>query len=197
MENLERGELLVKLARQCMVARVKGQRFPAPVEIQEEFSDYQGCFVTLRIEEQLRGCIGYPEPIMPLYEAVASAAENVTFRDFRFPSVSEEELPFIRVEVDLLTPPRLLVGDEAEDYLEQIDVGRDGLLIRSPGNTGLLLPQVATRYGWNAEEFLRQTCCKANLPEDAWYDLDRVRVYTFQVEAFGEIKPGGEVEQII
>ena len=196
MISLEQGTRLVSLARQAMEMHVLGNPLSIPADIKKESGANQGCFVTLRTGDKLRGCIGYPEPIMPLYEAVASAATNVTYRDHRFPPVDAMEFADLRIEVDILTKPLLLEVEGPDEYLDMIVIGRDGLLLRSEKNTGLLLPQVATRFGWTPQEFLEHTCMKANMPKDGWQEHEAVRVYTFQVEAFREVELRSEVVRI-
>jgi AmmeMemoRadiSam system protein A len=129
-------------------------------------------FVTITREGELRGCIGYMNPIKPLAEAVAYCAASAATADPRFPPVIAEELPHLRLEISVLSPLRV-IEDPA-----LVQVGIHGLFISQGGRHGLLLPQVATEFGWDRETFLRQTCLKAGLPADAWKHGAEIQVFT-------------------
>jgi AmmeMemoRadiSam system protein A len=172
---------LVQVARESIVEYcTRGQkptpRFPDPVCRMP-----RGVFVTLTRDEALRGCIGLPWPVLPLEEATIEAAALAT-RDPRFPPLTSAEVPHVRVEVSVLTVPEPV---EAGQALERVRVGRDGLIVRWGEVQGLLLPQVAARYGWDAETFLAHTCRKAGLPAEAWRWPD-VQIFTFHVEIIQE-----------
>lgn len=171
---------LVKLARDSIKSYFNKEKVEFPKD-----SPKRGVFVTLYKGEELRGCIGYPEPIMQLNEAVFQAAKGAAFEDSRFSLLKEEELKDIRIEVSVLTPPELIEVKSSEEYLDNINVGEDGLVIRSQLGSGLLLPQVATEYGWSAEEFLQQTCIKAGLSVDDWKE-GGVEVFKFQAKVYKE-----------
>src|SRR5205807_10038313 len=119
------------------------------------------------------------EPVAPLYKAVAASAINAAFRDPRFNPIREGELEALRIEISVMGPIERVTN------VEEIIVGRDGLIISRGRNAGLLLPQVATDYGWDRDAFLRQTCVKAGLPTEAWRATD-VRIEKFSAEVFGE-----------
>ncbi|MBD3163953.1 TIGR00296 family protein [Candidatus Woesearchaeota archaeon] len=197
MLNLEQGARLVKLARKAIQSKFSILKLKDDKKMRDEFSEMLGCFVTLHKNSQLRGCIGFPEPVMPLYDGIVRAAESAAFKDPRFPPVEKDELGLINVEISVLTRPRRIDVRNPEDYVKHIRVGRDGLIVRETFNSGLLLPQVATEQRWDALNFLRQTCVKANLKPDDWQDFDRVRVYKFQSQVFGESSPEGEVLQVM
>jgi AmmeMemoRadiSam system protein A len=129
-------------------------------------------FVTLTRDRELRGCIGYTEPVKPLAEAVAHCAVSAATADPRFPPVTSEELSRLRVEVSVLSPLRRI------DNPEEVQVGTHGLVITDGTRHGVLLPQVATEFGWNRETFLRQACVKAGLPGDAWARGAAIQVFT-------------------
>ena len=150
----------------------------------EIFSEKRGVFVTLTEDGELRGCIGYPYPVLPLGEALHDAAVSAAVRDPRFMPVREDELAAIEFEVTILTSPELLTCSAAERP-KNIEVGRHGLIIKDRGMSGLLLPQVATEYGWDAEEFLMHTCIKAGTDRDAW-KRDDTALYTFEGQIFSE-----------
>ncbi|EQD76098.1 AMMECR1 domain-containing protein [mine drainage metagenome] len=154
----------------------------------------RGVFVTLvdLSSGELRGCIGYPLPVLPLAEAVRGAAVASAREDPRFPSLLPEEFDRIVVEVSILTPPELIAASDPEGRLASVEVGRDGLIVRARGASGLLLPQVAVVQGWGASEFLDATCEKAGLPFAAWRQASTV-VERFRAEVFAEVEPNGPV----
>ena len=195
MYSSEDGKLAVSLARRAIEAFVQGSEFEGPKEVPEKFRRKSGVFVTLSSypDRELRGCIGYPEPIMPLIEAILDSACSAAARDPRFPPVTPRELGAIVVEVSLLTPPELIKAKDPKDYLKQIIIGRDGLIADNGFGRGLLLPQVPVDYEWDVHEFLDHTCMKAGLHAAAWTEKG-TRLYRFTAEIFDELEPGGKVE---
>jgi hypothetical protein len=100
----------------------------------------------------------------------------------------------VKVEVSVLTKPEPIEVENPRDYPKHIEIGRDGLIIEWSGYSGLLLPQVPVEWGWDVEEFLSQTCMKAGLPPDHWFEKD-VRIQKFSAQIFKEKTPGGEIEE--
>lgn len=192
MYTLEEGTVAVEVARKVVECFTKGKPYP-DFDFPESFEKETGVFVTINTfpDERLRGCIGYPSPVYLLREALVKAAEGVT-EDPRFPRLSAEELEGITVEVSLLTVPALIEVDSALDYPKNIEIGKDGLIVEKGLDRGLLLPQVPVEWNWNEEEFLSQTCMKARLPPDAWFDRD-TKIFKFNSEIFGEIGPKGQI----
>ena len=178
LSNTEKKELL-KIARTTLEKHVRGGKIPEDIPHDEKLLEKRGVFVTLQKNDTLRGCIGYVEGIKPIYEAVRDNAINASTNDPRFPPVKPEELDGIDIEITVMTPL-----EKIEDP-EIIEVGKHGILIRKGWNQGLLLPQVATDYSWNREEFLAHTCMKAGLPVNAWKEKD-TEIYLFSGEVFGE-----------
>ena len=175
--NQKEKSFALKTARAAIELWVReGERFK-PKDVPESFREERGCFVTLTEDGELRGCIGYPEPVMPLIDALVGAAISAC-RDPRFPPLDKAELPKIKIEISVLTKPKPIKPLE-------VKVGRDGLVVRRGFYSGLLLPQVATEYGWTREEFLSQTCIKARLQPNAWKEKG-TELLAFQAEVFGE-----------
>ena len=137
-----------------------------------------GAFVTLRIKGELRGCIGYPEAELPLVEVVERCAVSAAISDPRFPPLSVAEWNDVDLEISVLGPI------ERVDDIQQVVVGRDGLIAEFGRRRGLLLPQVAVEWSWDASEFAAQTCIKAGLPRDAWQK--GARLFKFEAEVFSE-----------
>lgn len=170
-------ERLLRFARRCLEARVR-RHAPPPAEQGGILDTLRGAFVTINCGDNLRGCLGRLETDRPLCEVVAHLAAVVSDSDPRFPPVAPEEIEMISIEISVLTPER-----EVSDVIE-IEVGRHGLIIEHGYRRGLLLPQVATEYGWDREAFLEHTCLKAGLPRDAW--RNGARIYVFEAQVFGE-----------
>ena len=169
---------LVALAREAIAARVTNAVHTASCV--DGYPAVQGAFVTIKCRGTLRGCLGTLQCDRSLAEEVARCAGDASCRDPRFPPVQIEELEHLTIEVSVLgelEPIDPLSG-------EAITIGVHGLVIEKGYRRGLLLPQVATEWGWNVEEFIRHTCIKAGLPPDAW--RTGARVYRFAAEVFGE-----------
>ncbi|HCP16533.1 MAG: hypothetical protein XD76_1677 [candidate division TA06 bacterium 32_111] len=170
---------LLKVARETILKELKGERIDLSEPDDEELKKKSGCFVTLKINGDLRGCIGYIQPVMELYRAVSQMAIEAAFNDPRFYPLTFEEFSNVKIEISVLTPLQ-----KVED-LSDITVGKDGLLIKKGFRSGLLLPQVATEWGYNREQFLKQTCLKAGLYPDCYKEKD-TQIYKFQAEIFSE-----------
>jgi len=181
------GKFLLKLARDTLESDLAGKKTTKPSAYDEIFNDPRGVFVTLNTkEDDLRGCIGYPEPIKPLITAVIECAKHAA-RDPRFPSpVTLEELKTLKIEVTVLTLPDLIEAHHPSQYTHYITIGKDGLIVEQGLNKGLLLPQVAWDWGWNEKAFLEHTCQKAGLSKDSYKDLEKTKVYKFQGQVFEE-----------
>jgi AmmeMemoRadiSam system protein A len=181
MLNNDQRTTLLQIARDSIAAVLEGRRPDLnPYAIDDDLRRPAGAFVTLNDRDgELRGCIGSIEPVAPLFQAVSSSAVSAAFRDPRFPPVKRDEFPSLHLEISVMGPV-LPVKD-----VNEIEVGRDGLIMRRGHNAGLLLPQVATDYGWDRETFLSQTCVKAGLPPTAWRSPD-TRIERFSAEVFGE-----------
>lgn len=191
------GELLVRLAREAISHfLVKGRKIPVPDGLSEKLGQKCRVFVTLNsVREgvpELRGCIGYTQPVLPLAEATIESAINAATGDPRFPRVSFEELKYIVIEVSVLTPPSLIEVGIPSEYPKRINIGRDGLIIERSPFYGILLPQVPVEWGWDEEEFLSNCCMKAGLAPDMWA-VEGTRVYKFHAIIFAEKTPSGEI----
>ncbi|HJJ39346.1 MAG TPA: TIGR00296 family protein [Methanocorpusculum sp.] len=151
------------------------------------FKEPRGVFVTLTAEGNLRGCIGYPYPVLPLSDALKDAAYQAARADPRFYPVEADELAGLDIEVTVLAPPKTL-DVPAKERPKHIEIGKHGLIAEYHGYRGLLLPQVAVEWGWTSEEFLDQTCVKAGLPAKTW-ESDACIVQTFEGQIFTRIHP--------
>jgi hypothetical protein len=186
MISKEEGEFLVKLARSAIETYLKENIIlSVPDDTPNTLKEEMGAFVTLNTDGQLRGCIGYPEPIKPLVNSVIEVAISAALQDPRFPPVSLQELDKIDVEVSVLTKPEIIEVNKPSEYPEKIIVGEDGLIVESSFCKGLLLPQVPVEWQWDVEEFLSNTCMKAGLNLDCWLDPE-IKIYKFQSQIFQE-----------
>ena len=158
--------VLLKTARDSIEYVFRNRRLTPPDQFADRASACtsvkMGCFVTLKIGDDLRGCIGEIEPFRPLYQAVTGRAADAAFRDPRFPQLTPAELPRVEIEISALTPAKPVAT------WREIEIGRHGMTIEKNGRSAVFLPQVATEQGWTLEETLTYLSRKAGLPADAW-----------------------------
>lgn len=169
---------LLHIARRAMLAAVQRE---SPTEVLPEDGELRrpgGAFVTLHRGSHLRGCIGQLPGEQALIDVVAHCAGMAALEDPRFRPVTPEELGTIRIEISVLSVPEDIA-------LQEIVAGTHGLLVSCGGQRGVLLPQVASRFGWSALRFLEETCVKAGLEPHAWKEPN-TRVQAFTAEIFSE-----------
>lgn len=184
------GEFLVRTARRIIADRLYGR--DAKIKFPDWCSGKSGVFVTLTIDGELRGCIGFCEAVLPLKEALKQAALSAAFGDLRFPALTKEEFERVTVEVSVLTEPKEIHVNSPAEYPGRVKIGEDGLIVRHGHYNGLLLPQVPVELGWGPEEFLSHTCVKAGLHPEKWKDGE-AKFYEFHAEIFSEEAPGGKI----
>jgi len=173
--NIDQQRFLLALARDAIRYHFETGK-PPPVAVEEGvLKEKRGAFVTLKREGQLRGCIGYPLPHDPLYLTVMEAAVMAATQDHRFPTVTLDELPDVRIEISVLTLPRRI------ETADEITVGEHGIIVTQGLNRGLLLPQVPVEWDWDRETFLRHGCLKAGLEENAWMEGAEIQVFSAQI----------------
>lgn len=175
-------KFLLELARKAI------ENHPSMVDVREDaltpvMKENRGVFVTLTIEERLRGCIGYIQPIKQLYEAVRDCAVNAAYADPRFRPVSPDEFQKIRIEISVLTVPEPLEYSGPEDLLAKL-TPEDGLVLKRGMHTSTFLPQVWEQLP-DKTQFLEHLSMKAGLSADAWKEPD-VTIETYRVEKFKE-----------
>ncbi len=170
----EEKKKLLETARLSIASRLAGTpvTFPEPTD---RLREKCGAFVSLHVGDALRGCIGYITAHKPLFETVQEMAECAAFSDPRFPPLVPEELDGVEIEISVLSPFEKITD------LEKIQVGQHGIMVRRGFQSGLLLPQVATEYHWDRDQFLSHTCQKAGLPAAAW------RTGNLEVEIFSAV----------
>lgn len=144
----------------------------------DEPRSHSGVFVTIHKARKLRGCMGTLDDSQPLVEAVRHAAVCATREDPRFPPIEPHELADLQIEVSILSPPTPMT------CLDDLELGRHGIIVQRATQRGLFLPQVATTHGMDKETFLSRCCSeKAGLPPDAWHDPE-TEVLLFTAEVF-------------
>jgi AmmeMemoRadiSam system protein A len=174
----EEKQILLQTARRAITSRLEKHKpqYPEPTELLKKKC---GAFVTLHKLGALRGCIGFVIASKPLIDTVAEAAQSSAFGDPRFPTLTAREVKDIDIEISVLSPLRRI------ESVEEIRVGEHGIMLRKGFHSGLLLPQVATEYGWDRDTFLTHTCYKAGLPGDCWRSSD-TEIEIFSAVVFGE-----------
>ncbi len=173
----EQKELL-KIARETIVGYVTNGKVPAVASTSPGLNLHSGCFVTIKQKGELRGCIGNFVSEQPLYQLVQEMAVSAATRDPRFYPMKTHDLADFTLDISVLSPLEKIAS------VEEIKVGIHGIYIVKGSYHGVLLPQVATEYGWNRDQFLQHTCIKAGLPEDAWQG--ECDIYIFSAQVFGE-----------
>ena len=173
----EQKELL-KIARDTIVEYVTNRNVPAIVMASPGLNLHSGCFVTIKKQGELRGCIGNFVSEQPLSLLVQEMSISAATRDPRFYPMKTDDLADFTIDISVLSPLAKAVS------VEEIKVGIHGIYIIKGSYRGVLLPQVATEYGWNRAQFLQHTCIKAGLPQDAWQG--ECDIYTFSAQVFGE-----------
>jgi len=177
--NTNEKNTLLKLARDTINEYLKSGTVIKTPPAQGVLGEVCGAFVTLHKGDDLRGCIGNMIGRGPLVETIRDMAIAAATEDPRFETVRLNEMKDISIEISVLTPMRRIKD------VSEIEVGKHGILMKRGYNQGVLLPQVATEWKWNREEFLKHTCMKAGLPEDAWKSPDTI-IEIFSAEVFGE-----------
>jgi len=173
--SIDDKQCLLQIAKEAIKAKLNGESYTPPDR--EIFEEKKGAFVTIKTGGNLRGCIGQIRGYQPLNQTIAEMAVAAAFEDPRFPELTADEFESLEFEISVLSPLKR-VND-----INDIKIGKHGLLIKMDMHSGLLLPQVATENHWSVVEFLEQTCLKAGLPMKSYFDR-RVEIYKFSAEIF-------------
>jgi AmmeMemoRadiSam system protein A len=179
--NDTQKKILLETARDTVKAVISGGTLPKPQSQDPQLNAHCGCFVTLKNQGELRGCIGQFISEVPLIELVVEMAKASATGDPRFfgNPITPAELEDLDVEISVLSPLK------KTDEPLSLRLGIDGIYIKKGNTSGCFLPQVATETGWSKEQFLSYCCAhKAGLPADAWKD-PATEVYLFTAEVFG------------
>lgn len=191
------GKALIELARNSIYSILRDKVLKEDSILKQRFIEKRGVFVTIHKGGELRGCIGFIEPIFSLFDSVVKASTAAAFSDPRFPPLNLEEYKEnnIEIEVSVLTLPKPVDNSSSEKCIRDIKVKRDGLIVEMNSFKGCLLPQVAGEYGWDEKQLLENTCLKAGLDKDAWKS-EACRIYKFSAQIFSE-KDGKVIESHI
>ena len=193
--TVEEGTELVRLARTAVELYLKNGKI---INSTNKSNKKAGIFVTLyqldtsHSEKNLRGCIGYTVPSWNIHDTVVTAAINAATEDPRFIALSQEELDKVIFEVSVLTKPTPVQVDNTQAFLNEIVIGRDGLILESNYGSGLFLPQVPVEQRWTINEYLTNLCYKAGAPADTW-KLPDSKLYKFHTMVFREKLPNREI----
>jgi AmmeMemoRadiSam system protein A len=173
--TLEEERTALALARKALEHYFgTGRHLRSPVK-EGLLKEKRGAFVTLQVDGDLRGCVGYPLPVKPLDETIVEMAVAAASQDTRFDPLRPDEMDRLRIEISVLGLPEP-VGDPGE-----VVVGRHGIIVSKGFHKGLLLPQVPAEHGWDRETFLRHGCLKAGLAPDEWKKGAKIEIFTAQV----------------
>ncbi|HEX8925016.1 MAG TPA: AmmeMemoRadiSam system protein A, partial [Terriglobales bacterium] len=179
LTDSERTELL-RIAKASVESAVRGGRaYEPPEPTSQALLQERGVFVTLKENGELRGCIGYTVPILPLYQAVAEVAASSALHDPRFSPVKAAELSRLQYEISVLSSFAHVLDTQ------NVRIGEHGLLLRQRRAQGIFLPQVPTEQGWDHNTYLEQLSYKAELPRDAWRD-DSSDLFSFTALVFSD-----------
>lgn len=175
--NPNEKAILLAIARQAIETYVRtGKKYVEPRE-EKALNRRSGCFVSIKQGGQLRGCIGNFQSELPLFREVVEMAVASASKDPRFYPMKADDLQDFNLEISVLSPLRKI------ESIDEIEVGRHGIYLEKGYNRGVLLPQVATEYGWDRETFLGQTSLKAGLTQNAW-QADDTEIYIFSADIF-------------
>jgi AmmeMemoRadiSam system protein A len=166
---------LLDLARRTIVFYLEKGEYLKEKSDDHLLLEKQGAFVTLKVDNELRGCIGYPLPHKSLLETIIDCAIAAATQDFRFVSIKKDELPRLSIEISVLTLPR-----KVKD-ISEIRIGEHGIIISKGPHKGLLLPQVPLEWDWDLETYLNHGCLKAGLAEDEWKKGTTIEIFSAQV----------------
>jgi AmmeMemoRadiSam system protein A len=185
----EQGRILVNLARATLIKELNADQSMIPADLEQRLQDPAldqklGTFVTLHLNDNLRGCIGSLEATEPLRENVQKNALNAAFRDPRFPPLGLNELPEVDIEISVLTSPTPFKYSSPQDLVNKLRPGVDGVILKKGMAQSTFLPQVWDQLP-QPEAFLSNLCLKAGLPAEDW-KKGEVQVFTYQVQSFEE-----------
>jgi uncharacterized protein len=176
-------QLLLELARRYLTAGVRKQKLREEGPSHEKLLNPGGAFVTLHRHGRLRGCVGQLPSKEALGSVIAHCAQAAALDDPRFKPVTGDELGEIEIELSVLSQLEKITVDDVN--AGKIQPGNHGLVVSRGQQRGVLLPQVATNFNWQARRFLEETCVKAGLESEAWKD-PQTRVEVFTAEVFSE-----------
>jgi AmmeMemoRadiSam system protein A len=183
--NSRQGEMLIELARKTVEQKLRKEDISFKPD-EPVLSVKVATFVTLKIDGKLRGCIGNLEPVGALWEGIRDNAINAAFNDHRFSPLTPEELTVVQFDISILSPPKPLEYDGADDLSTKLRPGIDGVILQDGLRRATFLPQVWQQLT-STEQFLGHLCLKAGLPQESWRQK-KLEIQTYQVQCFEEEK---------
>jgi AmmeMemoRadiSam system protein A len=173
--NDSQKKFLLKLARDAITHYLNtGKHMKIKID-DSAMKEKRGAFVTIKVNRNLRGCIGYPLPTDALSKTIIDAAIMAATKDYRFQPLTKEELSDTRIEISVLSLPQAIKKPS------EIQIGKHGIIVTRGMNKGLLLPQVPLEWNWDLKTYLRHGCLKAGLEEDAWKKDAEIQIFSAQV----------------
>jgi len=173
--NKEQQDYLLGLARQSIKHYLETGKILEAKTDDKILKEKRGAFVTLKVNNQLRGCIGYALPLKPLIETIIEVAISSATQDYRFQLLRLDELAETKIEISVLTLPRSLTD------ISEIEIGKHGIIVSKGPHKGLLLPQVPTEWNWDLKTYLHHGCLKAGLDGDEWKKGANIEIFSAQV----------------
>lgn len=189
MNNIEISrddeKLSLKIVRENITSYLNDKEYHPDMNLPKIFNEEMGVFVTLNKKSSLRVCIGYIEAYEPLIDALLDLSLASAFDDPRFTPVKKDEIDDITIEISLLSKPELINVNEYDEYLTQIKIGIDGLIIENGYYRGVFLPQVPVEQHWDVLQYLENLGYKAGASANLWKE-ENTRIYKFQAHVFEE-----------
>jgi len=184
MFSVDEKQFILNLARESIEYYFDNHKLLKiiPSQVPEKLQAKQACFITLTINNNLRGCVGHTEPIQSLYLDVVENAVSAAFDDSRFSPLNKEEFDKVKIEVSILSTPTELIFSSPEELLKKLRAGIDGVIIQNGNNSATYLPQVWETFP-DKIDFLNSLCEKAGLSADAW-KKNSIKVWVYTVEMF-------------
>lgn len=170
-------EFLLKFAKDSIGHYLNFKKLLAIDNVPDKFSQPTAVFVTLTVNNDLRGCIGNLKAEDPLYLTVQKNAINAAFHDPRFLPLTKEEFEKIKIEISVLSEAELSSVEKIKKYI-------DGVIIEKDGKQATFLPQVWQQIS-DKKNFLQELCVKAGMSPNDYLDSN-IKIYTYQVISFSD-----------
>lgn len=184
MISQDAGKQLVLAARKAVESHLNSQELEFSEATKQLLADKRGIVVSIKKKGELRGFMADREPSYNMLDTVVITAKGAAFDNPDFIDMTKEEINNVKFEIGVLSEPEIL-PETAEERLESIELGKDGLIARMGPTSGYLLPHTAAEYKWTKEEFFENACAKAGLSPDMWTD-ENVEFSKFQMQVFRE-----------
>jgi AmmeMemoRadiSam system protein A len=182
--NVQQAKVLLEHARQTIAAKLEGKSATTDTGVDPVFKEWAATFVTLKIDGQLRGCIGNLEPVGTIWDSIRDNARNAAFQDYRFSPLTSEEMSRVHIDISILSKPVTLQYTDGEELLARLRPGVDGVILRHGRSGATFLPQVWRQLP-DPTQFLGHLCRKAELAENCWR-TQHPEIQIYQVQCIAE-----------